>query len=124
MFFPKPSEHRVRLPIGTVVLLMAVFGWGLEYKTSLYQEPGNIFHSRSLPPAKLLTEAERTLSSKQAAFGYGLNRGAKFASSHLLAAGWRVDQTACEGWAPYAYEGETPERSFAAKFFIRPPPLS
>lgn len=70
--FPQsmPSLHlarRTRLPIGKLLLLVAVFGWGLQYKLSLYHhcKPA---HSTANPPAKLLTEAERTETERRATF--------------------------------------------------------
>jgi len=63
-------SRRSRLPIGTLVLLLAVFGWGLGYKTSLYH-PGKHFRAASPNPAKLLTETEREDSGKRAASLHG-----------------------------------------------------
>jgi hypothetical protein len=39
------------------MLSMAVFGWGLQYKLSLYQGKGSITHQS--PEAKLLSQKER-----------------------------------------------------------------
>ncbi len=47
------------MPIGTVVLLLAVFCWGLSYKTSLYQNRHTTLQSRAFLPANILSEAER-----------------------------------------------------------------
>jgi len=57
------SAKRARLPLGTLALLLALFGWGLQYKTSLYHS-GKDLHSHSVPPAKLLSEAERRISAR------------------------------------------------------------
>jgi len=65
------SADRRRVPIGTLVLLLAVFSWGLEYKTSLYHQWRNPRASAN-PPAKLLTDAERCLFSKASGTGAGL----------------------------------------------------
>jgi hypothetical protein len=43
--------------IGILVLTIAVFGWGLQYKLSLYHQSGS--HSTSIAQAKLLTQKER-----------------------------------------------------------------
>jgi hypothetical protein len=51
------SVRRIRLNLGILLLLLAVFGWGVQYKTSLYAEQVPSHHSE--PPAKLLSEAER-----------------------------------------------------------------
>jgi hypothetical protein len=47
------------LSFGLLVLSMAVFGWGLQYKLSLYQGKNSIAHST--PEAKLLSQKERPL---------------------------------------------------------------
>ena len=43
--------------MGLLMLSMAVFGWGLQYKLSLYQGKGSITHQS--PEAKLLSQKER-----------------------------------------------------------------
>jgi hypothetical protein len=47
------------LPFGLLMLSMAVFGWGLQYKLSLYQGKGSVAHLT--PEAKLLSQKERPL---------------------------------------------------------------
>jgi hypothetical protein len=47
--------------MGVLALMIAVFGWGLQYKLSLYQHPGS--HSRSVSQAKLLSQKERAEAS-------------------------------------------------------------
>ena len=47
------------LSFGLLVLSMAVFGWGLQYKLSLYQGKSSIAHLT--PEAKLLSQKERPL---------------------------------------------------------------
>ena len=52
------SRHRaVLLPLGLLMLSLAVFGWGLQYKLSLYQGKDSITHLA--PVAKLLSQKER-----------------------------------------------------------------
>jgi hypothetical protein len=53
------GSHRraVLLPMGLLFLSMAVFGWGLQYKLSLYQGKDSITHLA--PVAKLLSQKER-----------------------------------------------------------------
>ncbi len=65
MFLSRNSAHRAHLPIGMLALLLALFSWGLQYKISLYD---HWRHPRAStePPAKLLTDAERPLTSKRA----------------------------------------------------------
>lgn len=45
------------LPVGLLMLAMAVFGWGLQYKLSLYKGKTSISHLA--PEAKLLSQKER-----------------------------------------------------------------
>jgi hypothetical protein len=45
------------LAVGLLMLSAAVFGWGLQYKLSLYQGKGSISHQ--IPEAKLLSQKER-----------------------------------------------------------------
>ena len=45
------------LSFGLLTLSMAVFGWGLQYKLSLYQGKSSIAHLT--PEAKLLSQKER-----------------------------------------------------------------
>jgi hypothetical protein len=47
------------LSFGLLTLSMAVFGWGLQYKLSLYQAKSSIAHLT--PEAKLLSQKERSL---------------------------------------------------------------
>jgi hypothetical protein len=59
-----------RLPyltaLGIIFLVCAVFGWGLQYKMSLYARTGG--PSDSVPQAKLLSQKERPASSRSEAF--------------------------------------------------------
>jgi hypothetical protein len=47
--------------LGTLYLALAVFGWGLQYKLSLYEHSDD--HASSIPDAKLLSQKERPASS-------------------------------------------------------------
>jgi hypothetical protein len=47
------------LPLSLLMLSMAIFGWGLQYKLSLYQGKSSIAHLT--PEAKLLSQKERPL---------------------------------------------------------------
>jgi len=52
------NGHRAfLLALGLLMLSAAVFGWGLQYKLSLYQGKSSISHQ--LPEAKLLSQKER-----------------------------------------------------------------
>ena len=46
----------LRLTFVFVILVFAVFGWGLQYKLSLYNAPDSVSH---IPQAKLLSNEER-----------------------------------------------------------------
>jgi hypothetical protein len=50
----------IRVVIGILILAFAVFGWGLQYKLSLY-EPDSV--STQIPHAKLLSPKERPVST-------------------------------------------------------------
>jgi hypothetical protein len=54
---PGNRRRAVLLPLGLLMLSMAVFGWGLQYKLSLYQGKDSISHQA--PVAKLLSQKER-----------------------------------------------------------------
>ena len=51
----------IRVVIGVLVLAFAVFGWGVQYKRSLYDPPDSV--STRIPHAKLLSPKERPVSS-------------------------------------------------------------
>ncbi len=60
-----PSKTRRRtilLPMGLLMLALAVFGWGLQYKLSLYQSKDSVSHLA--PAAKLLSQKERPVASQ------------------------------------------------------------
>jgi hypothetical protein len=49
-------QNTLRLTFGFVILVFAVFGWGLQYKLSLYNAPDSVSY---IPQAKLLSNEER-----------------------------------------------------------------
>jgi hypothetical protein len=57
----KRGHTSIRVVMGIVFLALAVFGWGVKYKTSLYDPPGSI--SSHMSHAKLLSQKERPVSS-------------------------------------------------------------
>jgi hypothetical protein len=61
-FCNSPGKRRFAflLPLGLLMLSMAVFGWGLQYKLSLYQAKDSISHLT--PEAKLLSQKERPVA--------------------------------------------------------------
>jgi hypothetical protein len=54
---PGNRRRAVLLPLGLLMLSLAVFGWGLQYKLSLYKGKDSISHLA--PVAKLLSQKER-----------------------------------------------------------------
>ena len=50
--------------VGILIVALAVFGWGLHYKMSLYDSPNS--HSTAVPHAKLLSQKERPAASTEA----------------------------------------------------------
>jgi hypothetical protein len=62
MRLPPPNRRFSTLAVmGALALMIAVFGWGLQYKLSLYQRAAN--HSGSVSQAKLLSQKERPAAS-------------------------------------------------------------
>jgi hypothetical protein len=59
---PGNRRRAILLPIGLLMLCMAVFGWGLQYKLSLYQPEDSVSHLA--PVAKLLSQKERPAAGK------------------------------------------------------------
>jgi hypothetical protein len=57
----KKCRTSIRVVVGTVFLALAVFGWGIKYKISLYDQPGS--SSTHMSHAKLLSQKERPVSS-------------------------------------------------------------
>jgi hypothetical protein len=57
----KECRTSTRVVMGIVFLALAVFGWGIKYKISLYDPPGSL--STYMSHAKLLSQKERPVSS-------------------------------------------------------------
>ncbi len=55
--FLNPDRRWKRLPLAMLLLALAVFGWGLHYKLTLYGQSVQVRASE--PAAKLLSERER-----------------------------------------------------------------
>lgn len=56
------SRPALLLSMGLLMLSAAVFGWGLQYKLSLYKGKDAISHQ--IPEAKLLSEKERPATAQ------------------------------------------------------------
>jgi hypothetical protein len=57
---PAKRSRAFLLPLSLLMLSMAVFGWGLQYKLSLYKAKNSITHLA--PEAKLLSQKERPMA--------------------------------------------------------------
>jgi len=57
----KGRRLQIVAALGAFFLALAVFGWGLQYKLSLYGNPSD--HPSSIPHAKLLSQKERPACS-------------------------------------------------------------
>jgi hypothetical protein len=113
-------RRAVLLPLGLLIMSMAVFGWGLQYKLSLYQGKGSIAHLT--PEAKLLSQKERPAANRVASSP----EVPSFAAFPvLLVLIWTSGL--CRAAARYVRTGSR-ERSRAAApscleaIFLRPPP--
>jgi hypothetical protein len=111
------------LSFGLLTLSMAVFGWGLQYKLSLYQGKGSIAHST--PEAKLLSQKERPLVAQALSI-----RPTKLPVFHLFPALLMVALAALlqPAAAGYARAGsvEKPRAMLPPclqAIFLRPPPV-
>ena len=112
------------LPLGLLMLSMAVFGWGLQYKLSLYQGKNSITHLA--PEAKLLSQKERPAAAAQAL-------GARspivpafplFAALVLVAAASLLRQAAARYLRTGSMERSRPPRPPCLQaLFFRPPPV-
>lgn len=118
------STHRLRLLIGTLALLLAVLGWGLSYKTSLYRNQETIFHSALVPSAKFILENEKSLGSLVAVISSAPSRLPGLASPHFFAAGYDGKSLCGEGCLLCDWPNELSQHEPRWQFFIRPPPLS
>ena len=62
--FAEEAQLRFSAPDSFLMLSMAVFGWGLQYKLSLYKAKNSITHLA--PEAKLLSQKERPMALQPA----------------------------------------------------------
>jgi hypothetical protein len=117
------SRRAVLLPLGLLMLSLAVFGWGLQYKLSLYQSKDSITHLA--PVAKLLSQKERPTATP------GLvTRSPEVPASPLVAAFVLVAVASCLLRAAARYlrtgskEKSRPSRPPCLQaVFFRPPPV-
>jgi hypothetical protein len=111
------------LALGLLMLSAAVFGWGLQYKLSLYHGKDSISHQ--IPEAKLLSQKERPATGESVSV-----RPSEFPAFHLFPA--LIIVTVASGLfqaaARYVRTGSL-ERSRGPlppclqAIFLRPPPV-
>jgi len=116
------SAHRVRLSAGTLVILLALIGWGLQYKTSLYH---NFFQTSPDPPAKLLSDAERPCTEQISLASVASKVRTKSVSHSVLAAAFEREPARAEDASLLVLQVavSTPLRA-RTHFLLRAPPLS
>jgi hypothetical protein len=122
--FRNPPGKRCRaflLPFSFLMLSMAVFGWGLQYKLSLYKGKDHISHTA--PEAKLLSQKERPMATQAVDI-----RPTELRSLPLLSVTAAQARGLFREAARYVRTGST-ERSRAPlppclkALFFRPPPV-
>jgi hypothetical protein len=119
--------RRTRFPVGTVMLLLALIGWGLQYKTSLIlAEQDHTLYSSEILPAKILSDREECLSSKTAAAASPSMAPERIpAHCPVLARGRDREIAQCQTSLLMASPIVLHVRAnSSATYFIRPPPLS
>ncbi len=117
------SRRAVLLPLGLLMLSLAVFGWGLQYKLSLYQSKDSITHLA--PEAKLLSQKERPAATQGLAARSPEAPAFPFVAAFVLVA---VASFLLRAAARYLRTGSM-ERSRPSRppclqaLFFRPPPV-
>lgn len=110
--------RRFRLPVGT--LLLAVVGWGLQYKASLYPQ-ANHRHAAAVIPAKLLNDGETSLTWNDTIASTGPLFPIGLASLHVPATGYDREPGRSEGISFVSREVPREQRR-DRRFFLRGPP--
>jgi hypothetical protein len=125
----KSGRTSIRVVMGIVVLALAVFGWGVRYKLSLYDPPGSI--STHMTHAKLLSQKERPTSSNNSGLVCPSLLEAQSSISHpavfIAAIVHVLCCTASIRMLTKAQDGDHHRQrcSFnSVYFFFRPPPAS
>lgn len=116
------SVHRTRMPVGTLVIVFALIGWGLQYKTSLYR---HFFHASSNPPAKLLSDAERPSIEQSTLQSSSAKVTGRKASHWALDAARDCSRGADKNRFAFVPRmiASAPRRT-PVRFFLRAPPLA
>lgn len=113
--------RRFRLPIGTMVLLAAVVGWGLEYKVSLY-EHGNPLTVTSSVPGKVLSDTDQCARGNGAAASIEAGSPTGDASLPVAAAGVFREPAGSEGELSLVSQDIRRERRSGQGISLRGPP--
>ena len=114
---------RFRLPMRTLLLLMAVVGWGVQYKTAHYaQDPSHGVSSGV--PATLLDDGERTLRSDCAVAPDRSGPPVGLTSPDVPVAGFHFEPVLPKGGLlPSAHDGARKDRLKVESSFRAPPKL-
>ena len=114
------SRRAVLLPLGLLMLSLAVFGWGLQYKLSLYQSKNSIAHLT--PEAKLLSQKERPATAQ--ALDARTPQAPVFAAFVFVAMASLLRQAAARYLRIESRERSRPSRPPCLQaLFFRPPPV-
>lgn len=114
--------------MGVVFLACAVFGWGLQYKISLYN-PANEFLT-SIPHAKLLSQKERPTAQENRISSSSVSPRSQMSEFFpllllvTLAMGLRLTTSICMRTADIHDDSLQPQRAHLNFFWFRPPPAA
>ena len=117
------GSRAILLALGLLMLSAAVFGWGLQYKLSLYQGKDSISHQ--IPEAKLLSQKERPATGQAVSV-----RPSELPAFHLFPALIMVTVTIGLFRAAARYirtgsleQSRPPMPPCLQAIFLRPPPV-
>ena len=117
---PQNRRRAVLLPLGLLILAIAVFGWGLQYKLSLYQGKDSISHSA--PVAKLLSQKERPAAVQPPG---DRSEMPTWPVVLVFALPFGLCQAATRYFRSVCCEGEWPPLPICLRvIFVRPPPIA
>lgn len=113
--------------LGILLLAIAVFGWGIKYKLSLYDAPGSF--STHIAQAKLLSQRERPVTARTADSAHVSTPPFHLSSFHptILATAIIFDLhlVVALRYATMAVASSRQQRCANSSFFsFRPPPIS
>ena len=114
------SRRAVLFPLGLLMLSLAVFGWGLQYKLSLYQSKNSIAHLT--PEAKLLSQKERPAATQGLVARLPEVPAFPFVAAFVLVASFLVRAAARYLRAGSMEKSRPPRPPCLQTLFFRPPP--